>query len=57
MRGFTTQRTPREVITELQFVEVDCGEFHTAGIDRKGSAYAWGFNESGQIGQVRASNV
>jgi alpha-tubulin suppressor-like RCC1 family protein len=38
----------------FQFTSIDAGENHTCAVDRSGSAFCWGYNEFGQIGDAGA---
>ena len=49
-----------QVGTEKDWVSVSAGQYHTCGIRRNGTAWCWGFNNDGQIGndnQYTSPNV
>ncbi len=51
--GSTTPRsTPVQVLGDLAFAELKAGGFigHTCGLTESGTAYCWGENERGQVG-------
>ncbi|MFQ5551525.1 MAG: RCC1 domain-containing protein [Gemmatimonadales bacterium] len=41
---------PKPVIGGLTFASVTAGAFHTCGVATSGTAYCWGFNVAGQVG-------
>jgi alpha-tubulin suppressor-like RCC1 family protein len=48
--GVIGSATPVPVSGGLSFTALDAGGYHTCGIVIAGSAYCWGLNESGEIG-------
>lgn len=48
--------TPTAVNTNLFFSAIYAGGGHTCGLTRDGTAYCWGFNQYGQIGDGSTEN-
>jgi alpha-tubulin suppressor-like RCC1 family protein len=46
----TTPEAEATSATSLSFAQVNGGFFHTCGVATTGSAYCWGDNSSGQLG-------
>lgn len=57
-RTTTTDRigTPAPAQTALRFTRVVSGAFHTCGITADGTAYCWGNNSSGELGDGSFTN-
>ncbi len=48
--GWAVRTTPVAVVGGLSFSALTAGLFHTCGLTTSGTAYCWGDNESGQLG-------
>ena len=35
---------------KLEWIQIDCGVWHTAGLTKKGEVFTWGYNGWGQLG-------
>jgi alpha-tubulin suppressor-like RCC1 family protein len=47
---------PQPVIGGLRFASIQGGGYHTCGLTVRRTAYCWGFNESGQLGDGRITS-
>jgi alpha-tubulin suppressor-like RCC1 family protein len=56
--GTTTETglTPVQVLGSLTFSMIRIGAYHTCGLITGGTAYCWGLNESGQLGNGTVTN-
>jgi alpha-tubulin suppressor-like RCC1 family protein len=45
-----------EHLSHRHIVDIKCSAFHSLALTRSGKVYAWGFNESGQIGNEGFEN-
>jgi hypothetical protein len=43
-------RPPPSHLQDVSITHVNCGKYHTAAISADGDVYAWGLNDSGQLG-------
>ncbi|MFQ5747633.1 MAG: hypothetical protein ACE5HF_10510, partial [Gemmatimonadota bacterium] len=48
--GVTDRKKPAAVVGGIAFASVVAGSFHTCGLDASGTAYCWGLNTDGQLG-------
>jgi alpha-tubulin suppressor-like RCC1 family protein len=48
--GLPCSTVPVGVLGELTFAAASAGDFHTCGLTTQGSAYCWGWNAYGQLG-------
>jgi hypothetical protein len=39
-----------EFLSDLKIIDISCGDYHSLALTSNGDVYAWGLNESGQIG-------
>ena len=46
----TTRTTPVAVLGAISFVAVKTGTYHSCGLTGGGTAYCWGRNREGQLG-------
>ncbi|MBU6289793.1 MAG: hypothetical protein KGS10_16665, partial [Chloroflexi bacterium] len=51
-----TRTSPVKVSGGLKFTSITAGGNHTCGLTASGSAYCWGWNSSGQVGDGTATN-
>ena len=35
---------------KLEWIQIDCGRYHTVGLTKKGEVFTWGSNYYGQLG-------
>ncbi len=42
--------TPTQIGTDIDWVDFDCGGYHTMALKSNGDLYAWGYNSNGQLG-------
>ena len=36
--------------TDPEWTQIDCGQYHTVGLTKKGEVFTWGSNDIGQLG-------
>ncbi|GAB3871091.1 hypothetical protein GCM10028824_20490 [Hymenobacter segetis] len=52
----TNRNSPMQVGTDKDWVQVAAGQYHSLGLKADGTAYAWGDNRNGQLGDGSTTN-